>query len=176
VKVTYNPFVSTSIPPTNSDLNKEVIIVKLPEGSTPSVNLDGWSIQLDSGEQYVFDPLTLMAGAQVVLHTGKGVNSVRHRYWQRDDFLLDDTGGEARRYEHPDFELRVATTRRRARSPAHDPLAATRVVRERDRGGAVDDAYRRRRPPAWNAPLPAFHAAVKIVNEFPGSQGSGRPR
>jgi LysM repeat protein len=65
------------------------------------VNLAGWVIRDETGQQYIFPALTLFAGGAVNLHTGAGTDTVTDLYWNQFEAVWTtgkvvqvlDTGG-----------------------------------------------------------------------------------
>jgi hypothetical protein len=78
----------------NSSLNAEWIRLK----NTGSVGkqLQGWRIRDAAGHVYVFGTFKLKAGWTVTVHTGRGSNTARHRYWRSDNYIWNNDGDTAK--------------------------------------------------------------------------------
>jgi Lamin Tail Domain len=72
----------------NRSLNAEWIRIRN-TGSTAR-QLRGWRVRDIAGHVYVFGRLTLGAGRAVTLHTGRGTNTRRHRYWRQDWYVWNN--------------------------------------------------------------------------------------
>jgi hypothetical protein len=77
----------------NKSLNAEWVRIK--NTGSSKANLRGWTLRDTSGHVYRFTGLTLRPGRVVVLHTGKGTDSSRHRYWGRGAYVWNNTGDRA---------------------------------------------------------------------------------
>ncbi|WP_083979920.1 lamin tail domain-containing protein [Demequina salsinemoris] len=77
----------------NTSLNAEYIVVK--NYSSKSRNITGWTVRDKAGHVYKFGTLTLKPGATVTLHTGKGSNSSKHRYWRSTWYIWNNDGDVA---------------------------------------------------------------------------------
>jgi len=82
-------------------LNDGYVVLKN-EGSS-GMNLEGWMIMDKAGHAYKFPPVILQPGQEIVLHTGKGVNTAHDLYWgsgraiwnnDHDTAYLYDSQGE----------------------------------------------------------------------------------
>lgn len=62
-------------------LNDEYVVLKN-KGETP-VDLKGWIIKDNANHIYRFPSIILQPGQEIVLHTGKGVNTSHDLYWGR---------------------------------------------------------------------------------------------
>jgi len=71
---------------TNRSLNGEWI--RLRNTSRNARQLRGWSIRDADGHVYRFGRLELRAGASVIVHSGRGRDTARHRYWGRRGEVL----------------------------------------------------------------------------------------
>ncbi len=56
------------------------------------VNLVGWTLADGEGHKYTFPDLTLLANAEVKVHTGRGVNTATDLYWGQADARWGATG------------------------------------------------------------------------------------
>lgn len=75
---------------TNASLNAERVVLK--NTSRVRVNLHGWSLRDTSRHIYVFTgTYYLRAGRTVVIHTGRGADYGRHRYWDRRFYVWNNT-------------------------------------------------------------------------------------
>ncbi len=79
---------------TNYSLNREYVVIK--NVSTTTRYITGWTIRDDYGWTYKFGTTRLSPGATVTLHTGKGSNTASHRYWQRTNYVWNNTYDSAR--------------------------------------------------------------------------------
>ncbi|WP_234996551.1 lamin tail domain-containing protein [Demequina sp. NBRC 110054] len=77
----------------NSSLNAEYIRIK--NYGSKSKSLTGWTVRDKAGHVYKFGTLTLKPGATVTLHTGKGSNSSKHRYWGQSWYIWNNSGDVA---------------------------------------------------------------------------------
>jgi len=78
----------------NTSLNAEYIVVR--NIGTASANLRGWTVRDKAQHIYVFSTnFTLAAGTYVKLHTGKGTNTARHRYWGSGNYIWNNKGDTA---------------------------------------------------------------------------------
>jgi hypothetical protein len=79
----------------NASLNDEYI--RLENNGSSSVNIGGWMIRDAAGNLYTFPAgFRLAAGASVPVHTGRGHNTARDLYWNRDDYVWNNQGDTAR--------------------------------------------------------------------------------
>jgi len=100
---------------TNRSLNGEWI--RLRNVGRSARQLRGWSVSDGDGHVYRFGRLELRAGASVTVHSGRGRDTGRHRYWGRRGEVWDNNRDIARlrrpdgtlasrcRYDHPDASL-----------------------------------------------------------------------
>jgi hypothetical protein len=77
----------------NSSLNDEWI--RLKNTGNGGRSLQGWKIRDPGGHVYTFGSYTLRAGRSVMIHTGSGSNSARHRYWGMDGYVWNNDGDRA---------------------------------------------------------------------------------
>jgi hypothetical protein len=78
----------------NSSLNAEWIKIK--NTASAAKSLRGWTIRDTSGHVYRFGTYKLRAGRSVTVHTGRGSNTARHRYWGSDGYVWNNDGDTAR--------------------------------------------------------------------------------
>lgn len=74
---------------TNQSLNAE--FVRLKNTSRTAQQLRGWTISDSDGHVYRFRALRLRPGASVTVHTGRGHDTPRDRYWNRRGYVWDNT-------------------------------------------------------------------------------------
>jgi hypothetical protein len=72
----------------NASLNAEWI--RLKNTGNAARQLRGWRIRDTAGHVYRFGRLSLRAGRTVTLHTGRGTNTARHRYWRQDNYVWNN--------------------------------------------------------------------------------------
>jgi hypothetical protein len=77
----------------NTSLNAEYVMIK--NYATTTKYLTNWTIRDNTGYVYKFPGTAIGAGKTVVLHTGKGTNSGAHRYWQRTNYVWNNTTDKA---------------------------------------------------------------------------------
>jgi len=79
----------------NKSLNNEYITLK--NTGSKARRLTGWTIR-DSGadHSYRFGTYRLRAGRRVTIHTGRGADTRRHRYWDMDWYVWNNDGDRAR--------------------------------------------------------------------------------
>jgi hypothetical protein len=77
----------------NSSLNAEWVVIKN-AGKKPR-QLKGWKLRDSAGYVYTFGTLKLRPGRSVTVHTGKGSNSGKHRYWRQDWYVWNNDGDKA---------------------------------------------------------------------------------
>jgi hypothetical protein len=78
----------------NSSLNDEYI--RLTNRRSYTINLNGWTIRDKASHIYTFKTdFKLGPSKSVYLHTGKGENTSRHRYWGRGWYVWNNTGDKA---------------------------------------------------------------------------------
>ena len=79
----------------NASLNAEWIRISN-TGSTAR-KLGGWRIRDVAGHVYVFAPAAKIgAGKTITVHTGRGSNTVAHKYWRSDWYIWNNDGDTAR--------------------------------------------------------------------------------
>ena len=78
----------------NSSLNAEWI--RLKNTGNRAKSLRGWKITDASGHRYRFGRYRLAAGKTVTIHTGRGSNRPRHRYWRQDWYVWNNDGDRAK--------------------------------------------------------------------------------
>ena len=81
---------------TNASLNAEWI--RLKNVGPTSRHVRGWRITDADGNVYRFGRLALRSGASVTVHSGHGRDTRRHRYWNRQRYVWDNTRDLARIY------------------------------------------------------------------------------
>lgn len=70
--------------------------VRVTNNTTTTVDLKGWTLRDAANHVYTFTTsLRLGRGGAVYVHTGKGTNSVAHRYWGRTGYIWNDGGDTA---------------------------------------------------------------------------------
>ena len=77
----------------NKSLNAEWVRIK--NAGSSGTKLRAWSLRDASGHVYRFSSLTLGPGRVVVVHTGKGADTRRQRYWGRGAYVWNSTGDRA---------------------------------------------------------------------------------
>jgi hypothetical protein len=77
----------------NASLNAEWVQIKNVTSTTKS--LTGWTVRDLAGHVYTFPTTKVAAGDVVRLHTGKGTNSTRHRYWGHEWYVWNNTSDKA---------------------------------------------------------------------------------
>jgi hypothetical protein len=78
----------------NSSLNAEWIRLKNTGPSGRS--LTNRTVRDSAGHVYRFGTYRLGAGKTVMVHTGRGSNTARHRYWRQDAYVWNNDGDRAR--------------------------------------------------------------------------------
>jgi Lamin Tail Domain len=78
----------------NSSLNAEWI--RLKNTGSSGKFLTGWTVRDTSGHVYRFGTYKLAAGKTVTVHTGKGSNTARNRYWRSDEYIWNNDGDRAK--------------------------------------------------------------------------------
>ncbi|GAB7109623.1 hypothetical protein JCM4814A_79380 [Streptomyces phaeofaciens JCM 4814] len=73
---------------TNRSLNKEW--VELTNTTRQSVNLDGWTLEDESGRTYTFDGYRLAGRATVRIHTGEGRDTRTDLYQDRRQYVWNN--------------------------------------------------------------------------------------
>jgi hypothetical protein len=86
-RIYYNP--SGPDTATNQSLNAE--FVRLKNTSRTTRQLRGWRISDSDGHAYRFGALRLRPGGSVTVHSGRGRDTRRDRYWNRRGYVWDDT-------------------------------------------------------------------------------------
>jgi Lamin Tail Domain len=74
---------------TNKSLNAE--FVRLTNTSRTAAQLRGWTISDSNGHVYRFGRLRLRPGGSVTVHSGRGRDTRRDRYWNRRGYVWDNT-------------------------------------------------------------------------------------
>ena len=74
---------------TNKSLNAE--FVRLKNTSRTARQLRGWRISDSDGHVYRFGRLRLRPGESVTVHSGRGRDTPRDRYWNRRGYVWDNT-------------------------------------------------------------------------------------
>lgn len=70
--------------------------VSLINSGSKAVNLKGYTIRDASNHVYTLGNVTIAAkGGRLWLHTGKGTNTTRHRYWGSGNYIWNNTGDTA---------------------------------------------------------------------------------
>ena len=78
----------------NASLNAEWI--RLKNTGSAARWLTGWRIRDTAGHTYRFGKFRLRAGRTVMVHTGSGSNTGRHRYWNSGGYIWNNDGDRAR--------------------------------------------------------------------------------
>lgn len=74
---------------TNASLNAEYVVLR--NVSTTTRDITGWTVRDDTGYTYTLGTTRLAPNATVTVHSGKGTNSAAHRYWQRTNYVWNNT-------------------------------------------------------------------------------------
>jgi hypothetical protein len=77
-------------PGTDTTKNVNGEYIELKNISVNPVNLTGWTVRDAHGHVYTFTSYWLGAKRSVTLHTGKGWNTLGHRYWQMGWFVWNN--------------------------------------------------------------------------------------
>lgn len=77
----------------NSSLNGEWVRIR--NDRNVRVSLKGWTIRDSAGHTYTFGAYTLTPGKSVTVHTGRGDNTARHRYWGRSAYVWNNDADRA---------------------------------------------------------------------------------
>jgi hypothetical protein len=77
----------------NTSLNAEWVQIKNVTSTTKY--LTNWTVRDNAGHVYKFPTTKVAPGDVVRLHTGKGTNSTRHRYWGQGWYIWNNTGDKA---------------------------------------------------------------------------------
>ncbi|WP_305785112.1 lamin tail domain-containing protein [Symbioplanes lichenis] len=78
----------------NASLNAEWI--SLVNTGKKAVNLNGYTVRDKSGRVYKFGKVSIPAkGGRIWLHTGKGTNNAKNRYWNSGNYIWNNTGDTA---------------------------------------------------------------------------------
>ncbi|MFL6054750.1 MAG: lamin tail domain-containing protein [Actinoallomurus sp.] len=77
----------------NTSLNGEW--VQIINRASSSRSLTGWRLRDRTGYTYTFGGFRLAARQTVYVHTGKGTDTTRHRYWGRRAYVWNNTGDTA---------------------------------------------------------------------------------
>ena len=79
---------------TNASLNAEYVV--LVNTGAKAVNLKGYTVRDAAGKKYTFGSVSIAGkGGKVYLHTGKGSNTKKHRYWNSGNYIWNNTGDKA---------------------------------------------------------------------------------
>jgi hypothetical protein len=78
----------------NRSLNAEWI--RLKNTGNRAKSLRGWKVRDAAGHVYRFGRYRLAAGKTVTIHTGRGSDRARHRYWRQDWYVWNNDGDTAR--------------------------------------------------------------------------------
>lgn len=78
----------------NKSLNAEW--VKIKNTGKKAVNLKRWTLRDTSSHVYSFGNFKLKAGRTVTIHTGKGSNNAKHRYWGSGAYIWNNDGDTAK--------------------------------------------------------------------------------
>jgi hypothetical protein len=76
-----------------SSLNAEW--VKIKNKGSKAVSLSGWTLRDTAGHVYSFGGFKLKAGSTITVHTGKGSNGAKHRYWGSGAYIWNNDGDTA---------------------------------------------------------------------------------
>lgn len=76
----------------NTSLNAEW--VQLYNSSYSAISLRDWKLRDAAGWTYTFTG-SIGARSYVTVHTGKGTNTAKHRYWGRAAYVWNNTGDKA---------------------------------------------------------------------------------
>lgn len=78
----------------NSSLNAEW--VRLTNRRSYGINLKGWTLRDRANHIYTFKTyFKLQPGRHVWIHTGKGTNTSKHRYWGKSWYVWNNSGDKA---------------------------------------------------------------------------------
>lgn len=77
----------------NQSLNKEW--VKITNRSNSTKTLTDWRLRDRQGHVYRFPTTRLGPGKSIRVHTGRGSNTPRHRYWRQGNYVWNNTGDRA---------------------------------------------------------------------------------
>ncbi|GAA4606189.1 hypothetical protein GCM10023195_22040 [Actinoallomurus liliacearum] len=77
----------------NTSLNAEWVQI-INRGST-SRSLTGWKLRDRTGYTYTFGSFRLGARKTVYVHTGRGTDTTKNRYWGRRAYVWNNTGDTA---------------------------------------------------------------------------------
>ncbi|BCJ54100.1 hypothetical protein Asp14428_55750 [Actinoplanes sp. NBRC 14428] len=78
----------------NTSLNNEW--VSLVNSGSRAVNLNGYTIRDKANHTYKFGNVTIAAnGGRLWLHTGKGTNGTKDRYWGSGNYIWNNDGDTA---------------------------------------------------------------------------------
>jgi hypothetical protein len=70
--------------------------VKIKNKGSKGVSLSGWTLRDTAGHVYSFGSFKLKAGRTVTVHTGKGSNGSKHRYWGSGAYIWNNDGDTAK--------------------------------------------------------------------------------
>lgn len=90
-RIRFNPPVEDD--GSNVSLNQEIIRIEN-TGARP-VRLVGWTIHTAEHLVFYFPRFRLEAGRTVSIHSGKGVDTRKHLYWNQTLYAWDDDAGTA---------------------------------------------------------------------------------
>lgn len=77
----------------NGHVNKEVVQIKNTTGQPR--RMKGWTLRDKTGHRYTFPKTTLKPGRTVTVHTGKGSDKPRQRYWDQGYYVWNNDGDKA---------------------------------------------------------------------------------
>ena len=77
----------------NSSLNDEWVRIR--NSGAKARSLEDWTLRDRVGHVYRFGTLRLPAGDTVTVHTGRGVNTAHHRYWDAGWYVWNNDGDVA---------------------------------------------------------------------------------
>jgi hypothetical protein len=78
----------------NTSLNGEW--VKIENTTNVKKNITGWILHDSSSHRYVFPLTMLKPHASLQVHTGRGANNPRNRYWGSTSYIWNNSGDTAR--------------------------------------------------------------------------------
>jgi Lamin Tail Domain len=70
--------------------------IRLKNTGNSGRSLRGWTVRDKAGHVYRFGTYRLGAGKTVMIHTGSGSDTRRHRYWGQDWYVWNNDGDRAR--------------------------------------------------------------------------------
>jgi hypothetical protein len=77
----------------NASLNAEY--VRIVNTGRAAVQMRNWTVRDLAGHLFRFNDLLLGGGKTVTVHTGSGVRSAAHRYWNSKNYIWNNTGDTA---------------------------------------------------------------------------------